>query len=418
MTTTVQASEPKSRPAALPTFNARILGVFYGIWLALFPVADFLLRPPIDRASVLYDQVRIAAPQLALALFTVAMIGPALAAVGAVVFGVDFRRAKYLALPAFVICVCVPLSLVATNDIQNFVFVILVYSQFLSAIVAVSTNIDRRPVLQALFATLAIAHGLTLIMVLIDHDFLWGRLYGRNSSNYWGMVAQTMLLASIAMRGWVLRAAVIVVAAVVLYFTQSRGSMVAAAAGLAVAFFIYAMNSRLRIWLWLSAALGLLVIAVLGADFITNDLLMLSDPGRGVGSGVSGRASAWRESWDLFASHPWLGVGYRQHERFLVTEASAHNAYLAMLADMGVVGLLAYLLFVFGGLWRAVTRAIREPSPTALASAAFLSAFVVNGMVERAALDSGTAYGQLMVVVAAWAWRLERPNIARRPSWD
>ena len=204
----------------------------------------------------------------------------------------------------------------------------------------------------------------------------------------------------------------------VLYFTQSRGSMVAAAAGLAVAFFIYAMNSRLRIWLWLSAALGLLVIAVLGADFITNDLLMLSDPGRGVGSGVSGRASAWRESWDLFASHPWLGVGYRQHERFLVTEASAHNAYLAMLADMGVVGLLAYLLFVFGGLWRAVTRAIREPSPTALASAAFLSAFVVNGMVERAALDSGTAYGQLMVVVAAWAWRLERPNIARRPSWD
>ena len=300
-----------------------------------------------------------------------------------------------------------PLSLLVTNNIQNIVFVILVYSQFLCAILMVSTNVDRRPVLEGLFTTLAIAHALTLIMVLIDHDFLWGRLYGRNTSNYWGMVAQTVLLSAIATRGWILRIGVIVVALAILYFTQSRGSMVAATAGLSVAFFIYAMTSRHRVWLWLSAALGLLVIAVLGADFITNDLLMLSDPGRGVGSGVSGRANAWRESWELFASHPWLGVGYRQHEQYLVTEASAHNAYLAMLADMGVVGLVGYVFFVFGGLWRAIDRARREATATNLAAAAFITAYLINGFVERAALDTGTAYCQLMVLVVAWSWRFD-----------
>jgi len=418
MSTTAQVTEQKSAPTVLPALNARVLGCFYGVWLGLFPVVDFLLRPPIDRTSLLFDQVRNAAPQLALALFTVALAGLAVPAVGAAVFGLDFRRAKYLALPAFMLCLCVPLSLIAPNDLQNIVYVILVYSQFLCAIVAVSTNVDRRPLLEGLFATLAIVHTLTLVAVLIDHDFVWGRLFGRNSSNYWGMVAQTVLLASIAMRGWVLRSGVIAIAMAILFFTQSRGSMVAAAAGLSVAFFIYAMNSRLRIWLWLSAALGLLVVGVLGADFITNDLLMLSDPGRGFGSGVSGRASAWRESWDLFTSHPWLGVGYRQHERFLTTEASAHNAYLAMAADMGVAGFLTYSLFVFGGLWLAIGRAMREPSRTALASVAFLSAFVVNGLVERAALDTGTAYSQLMVVIAAWAWRQDLPNIRRRAAWD
>ena len=232
------------------------------------------------------------------------------------------------------------------------------------------------------------------------------------------MVAQTAIVVSIAMRGWVLRAGVIAISAAILYFTQSRGSMVAAAAGLSVAFFIYAMNSRLRIWLWLSGALGLLVIGVLGADFITNDLLMLSDPGRGFGSGVSGRASAWRESWDLFTSHPWLGVGYRQHEKFLASEASAHNAYLAMLADMGVAGFVSYTFLVFGALWLAVRRAARLPDRANLACAAFLSAFVINGLVERQALDTGATYSQLMIIVAAWAWRQDQSSPRRLPGWE
>jgi hypothetical protein len=176
MSTTAQVSEPKSAPTVVPALSARVLGCLFGVWLGLFPVVDFLLRPPIDRSAVLFDQVRNAAPQLALALFSVAVVGLVLSMVGAARFGVDFRRAKYLALPAFLMCLCVPLSLIAPNDLQNLVYVVLVYSQFLCAILAVSTNVDRRPLLEGLLATLAIVHALMLIAVLVDHDFVWGRL--------------------------------------------------------------------------------------------------------------------------------------------------------------------------------------------------------------------------------------------------
>ena len=62
MSTTAQPSEQKLAGTLVPTLSARMLGGLYGFWLGLFPVADFLMRPQIDRATVLFDQYRTAAP--------------------------------------------------------------------------------------------------------------------------------------------------------------------------------------------------------------------------------------------------------------------------------------------------------------------------------------------------------------------
>ncbi len=388
-------------------FNARLMGWLWGIWIGLFPILDFTFRPPLRIIGNNFDQVRVAVPQLAFALVSLALSASLIAAFGAARFGVDFRRAKLLAVIAALFCVIVPLSLLSTTDSQNLVFVVLIFNLFISLILSVSTNVEADTTLRSMFVSLALAHCFILIVVLIDADYHWGRLYGRNAANYWGFLSQSAIIATIAMRGWILRVGVIGLALVIIYLTQSRGSMLAVAAGLSVAFILYSLRSRARIWLWLSAALAVSIMALLGLNFVADDLLRLSDPGRGLGSGASGRASVWRESFELFANHPWLGVGYRQHEQYLTSEANAHDAYLAMLADTGVLGFLAYLLFLFGGLIRSVLRQLANPSPSTLATVAFLTAFAVNGLFERSALNTGNAYCQTMALLAAWAWRTD-----------
>jgi O-antigen ligase len=398
-------------------FDARLLGWIWGLWIGLFPILDFIFRPSLSRTGNNFEQVRVAAPQLAFALVSLALSSSLIAAFGAARLGLDFRRAKLFAPIAALFCIIIPLSLLPTSDSQNIIYVVLVFNLFISLMFSISTNLNADAMLRSMFVSVALAHCFILIVVLIDADYSWGRLYGHNAANYWGFLSQTALIATIAMRGWILRLGVVVLALVIIYLTQSRGSMVAAAAGLSAAFVLYAWQSRARVWLWLSAAIALVMVAVLGFNFITDDLLRLSDPGRGIGSGASGRANVWRESFDLFANHPWLGVGYRQHEQYLTSEANAHDAYLGMLADTGVLGLMAYLIFLFGGLARSVVRQLSRPTPSNLATVAFLTAFVVNGLFERSALNTGNAYCQMMALLAAWAWRTDpAPRTIATPS--
>lgn len=385
--------------------RTRWLGRIWGIWLALFSVASFTLRPPPVRDTIDFEQFRDPGPKLAaaLAILALASLGPALW--GAFTFGVDFRRAKYLVVVAFLVCLSIPLSYLIPTDPQSIVYVVLVYTVMIAGLISVATNVDGAVMLSSLMATVAVTQGLMLVWVLKDHDYFWGRLFGRVQPNYWGEVAQAAIVAAICMRGWVLRASVVAICLFILYATQSRGSMVAMAAGLVLAFVLFTATSRWRAPLWIAAVLGSVFIGLAGSGFIANDLFKVSDPLRGAGSGMTGRAAAWSETMNLIADHPWVGVGYRQHEKYLTTEASAHNAYLATTADTGMFGLAAYMLFLCGGLWRWSLKALRHPSPAALAGAAYLLGFMVDGLFERSALNTGNTYCQLMILLAAWAWR-------------
>ncbi|MBI2303189.1 MAG: O-antigen ligase family protein [Chloroflexi bacterium] len=63
----------------------------------------------------------------------------------------------------------------------------------------------------------------------------------------------------------------------------------------------------------------------------------------------------WQAAWDMFVANPWLGVGVGNFsavfESYALpgwtnTTGHAHNYYLNLLAETGVLGLLAYLLFL------------------------------------------------------------------------
>jgi O-antigen ligase len=69
------------------------------------------------------------------------------------------------------------------------------------------------------------------------------------------------------------------------------------------------------------------------------------------------RMAHWQAGWRMFEHHPALGVGignfnarypdYYVREEFRISQGHAHNIYIQMLAETGMLGLFAYLL-LFG----------------------------------------------------------------------
>lgn len=400
--------------AALPSravrLNGRTLGAALGVWIGLFPFADLALRPRLGGMAHNIAAARDASPQLAAALIAIILSAIVPIFAGALFLGVDFRRAKYLAASVLILCIAIPLSYFQQGELKDALYVVLIYYVFGVFALMISTNVDADETIESLFTWLAAIHAVAMVAVLIDHDFAWGRLLGRTAPNYWGALAQTSLYACIAMRGWILRTIVIILSLTVLYYSQSRGVMISMAVTFAITAVLFSRSGRASVWLWLAVALGIVLGLALGSDFIFNRLLWLSDSARGLGSGFTGRADAWRETWNLFVQHPWVGVGYRQHEQYLTSETSAHQAYLATLAETGIIGFVGYLIFLFGAVALALAKAWNSPTRARLATAAFLTSYAIIGVTERAALNTGTTFSLLMIFLAAWAWREDQPS--------
>ena len=80
------------------------------------------------------------------------------------------------------------------------------------------------------------------------------------------------------------------------------------------------------------------------------------------------RVAHWQAAWQMWTDHPWLGVGIGNYEpvypRYALSQwplplGHAHNYYLNIAAEAGIVGLGAYLLLWSMALlqaWRAVRR--------------------------------------------------------------
>lgn len=152
-----------------------------------------------------------------------------------------------------------------------------------------------------------------------------------------------------------------VLLAVGLAATQSRGGLVAAAAAICAALLL-AGDRRVHV-----AAFLVFVAASAGTWFATSP-----DAWERVTSfeeGGTGRSELWDVGWGIYGDNPAVGVGFNQFEvhspRYvrdvgdlefveLITDRSleAHNIYLELLVETGPVGLVLFLA-VLGGCLRA-----------------------------------------------------------------
>ena len=200
--------------------------------------------------------------------------------------------------------------------------------------------------------------------------------------------------------------------------TQSRGGLLALAAVAAHALII----SKKRRWLLVPLlALGAVIILQAADDALWSRFGELRDQSDYNYSGRTGRLTMWEEGLKLFAQRPLLGVGIGQFSAGVGmlgngTYKTAHNSFVQLGAELGLVGLLAFLAIL-----RDVYRIARAGASPALPSACrirhsalmlALTGYCVGGFFLS------QAYGNILYMLLALAaiMHLERNRLEHPAS--
>lgn len=239
------------------------------------------------------------------------------------------------------------------------------------------------------------------------YDYVPGTRLGTGKDilnpNTIALVSVSVLLAAMAIRTLVLRVAVMAPIAGIIVLTSSRAAAIAVLSGLAVVAYLR-LQARGRSLLLPAAVL---LLAAVGATVVYGDRIYqsvdqvyaLSTADRGLGSGASGRLTAWKGTWDLFVRNPAIGIGFRAHEHLLKADTSAHNGYLATLAEIGLLGFLsvAYLIWRALKLWWS---AAHEPNQTVHASILFglCVGYLLLALFERYLINVGNPTSLLFLL--------------------
>lgn len=174
-----------------------------------------------------------------------------------------------------------------------------------------------------------------------------------------GLVSMSVAAASLALRGWLLRLIVLVPTLGVLLLTDSRSAALGTSIALATIFWVrrrhMGVGSTLSFLVGILASTVLIIVYRNSIAAAVEAFFAVNSKYRGLGTGATGRLQAWIETWHLFLSHPVIGVGFRAHAVLVKSQSSAHNGYLAMLAEVGIVGFSAVMYLAVSGVWRLKT---------------------------------------------------------------
>ena len=236
---------------------------------------------------------------------------------------------------------------------------------------------------------------------LMDPTGSSGRASGAFADpNYFGTYLAAMIVLAVACliitdSAW-LKSLLLLVAgflSISLLYTQSRGALVALVAGLVALAFTRSRRAGLL------AVAGSLLAALLAYPIFAEwrfgetsggiaDLSQVAD--------TSGRTQAWLAGFELFASSPVFGVGLGRWQETASVDIVAHNWYVQVLAELGLVGFVMWALFI-GATLVALSRVSRP------ARSVGLSVLVV-WLAASLTLSPPTLYrmtGPVLIVVAA-----------------
>jgi O-antigen ligase len=247
----------------------------------------------------------------------------------------------------------------------------------------------------------------SLLLGFAWYDYVPGKRLGMGKEilnpNTIALVSTSALLSAMAIRKLLVRLAVMAPIGGIIVLTGSRAAAVGAVAGLAAIVWLRLRANGRSVLVYI--LIGLLLIV--GVTIAYGDVLYkaldrfydLSKADRGIGSGATGRVTAWKATWELFTRNPVLGVGFRAHEHLLKVDTSAHNGYLATLAEVGVIGFLGVLYLVVRGL-RLLLACSREPERGFVSSALFglCFAYLLLAVFERYLINVGNPTSLLFLL--------------------
>ncbi len=217
------------------------------------------------------------------------------------------------------------------------------------------------------------------------------------------LITASVFLTGMIIRQAIVRLPILVAMGSVIYLTGARASAVAALIGLGVTLFARRRITEVSGYmvLFLCVSLGGAVAAYYGDAVLrgASDFFAIQDRHRGLESGGSGRLDTWKATWNLFLDHPILGVGFRAHETVLKVNTSAHNGYLALLAEIGIIGFTSVLFATVSGI-RNIWRRNQDPSQTFSASVllGLACGYFVLAIFERYFINAGNPTSLLFLL--------------------
>ncbi|GAA1840776.1 O-antigen ligase family protein [Agromyces salentinus] len=234
-----------------------------------------------------------------------------------------------------------------------------------------------------------------------------------------GLIVFGCLLAAGSMRrapgiSWLVTAGVV--------FALTRSSTVILVAALVAVALLFALwtrragaERRRRIY-WTAAAVLAASVALLA--FAWGWLLSLF----GKSEDLTGRTDIWNAVIDLAQQRPvagwgWVGYWVPWVEPFNdlavrkgVTYLQAHNAWLDLWMQLGVLGVLAFAAIVIGALWRSWFLAVDQPRdaagrPIPYSAASLLPLLVLVALLGQSLAESRILIesGWLLLIAIAWA---------------
>ncbi|TAK25766.1 MAG: hypothetical protein EPO26_01975 [Chloroflexota bacterium] len=134
--------------------------------------------------------------------------------------------------------------------------------------------------------------------------------------------------------------------------------------------------------------------------------------------GIVERMAHWQAAWEMFQDHPWLGVGIGQYVPTYPDYAippwndplgHAHNIYLNVLGELGVIGATLYGVMVISWFGIAIAAMRRAATPfqraTALGIVAALAATAVHGLFDNLYVAGMNVHIGVLIGIAASDWK-------------
>jgi hypothetical protein len=284
-----------------------------------------------------------------------------------------------------------------------------VNAAFIMAIGTLVAGSPDRRLLRSIAGIYCVIAALFLGYIDLTGKMLWGRLYANGiTSNVWGLMGLTVCIGAFGRKPGVIAIACFLVGLETILLASSREHLLAVFISLLIVLAIYYRElDRARLVAVLLGACAVLIGIELLLDpyvlqfihYIGVDVLQLNNPDRGIDSGFTGRTGIWRETFDLWLKQPLLGFGYRRHEEFLAG-SPAHSAYLAVLADTGLLGLVVYVFLLISSL--RASFGIRDRRTLTFAVTMIVS-YIIIGFFDRRTIDAGNPCSLLFLMCCAYA---------------
>jgi O-antigen ligase len=238
---------------------------------------------------------------------------------------------------------------------------------FITLIAAIEMNVHARRILRMVLLTVSCSLALLFVFAsIVTPVWYWGRFAPNGMQpNWWGEVLFVVVFGGAFTSKMVLRYGLWALALVGVILVQSRESLLSAVLLITVVT-LAGMRSRSVVAIAVACTIGVMLdvfvfqtrLSSAAQDFVAEDVLLLNDPYRGLGTGASGRDINVRFGLELFAAHPLTGVGFGRSSG-LAGEATGlpiHNGYVMLLADLGTPLFAIAAIIIIGALWLSFAR--------------------------------------------------------------